>query len=196
MTDQNLDKTKVDQPQEPQAPADADPKKPEQQEHMIPKSRLDEVLQAKKELEDRLDALDKANKEAEEQRLKDTNDWKALAEKRQQEIEGLKPKASVAEEQEKSLQKLLEAQIEEIPEDMRSLIPEQLSTLQKLDWLAANRSKLIKPLGPDIAAGRQGAGGGKGAGEITPTMRKGAQLLGLTDEQLKKAAERLAKKEE
>lgn len=195
MPDQNLDKPKTEPKPESQTPPAAEPKKPEDQEHMIPKSRLDEVLQKNKELEERIAAADKVNKEAEEQRLADQEKWRELAEKRQEEIEGLKPKASVAEEQEKSLKAYLDAQIEEIPEDMRSLIPEQLTTLQKLDWLAKNRSLLIKPLGPDIAAGQQGAGGGKVAGEITPTMRKGAETFGLSEEQLKRAVERRAKKE-
>jgi predicted transcriptional regulator len=171
----------------------AEPENTDKNEHMIPKSRLDEEISKRKELEERLQALEKASKEAEEKRLEDEQKWKELAEKRQQELEALKPKASIAEEQEKSLQAYLQAQIEEIPEDMRSLIPEQLTTLQKLDWLSVNKAKLMKPMGPDIEAGRRGAGSG-GNVTITPTIKNAGQLFGLTEEQIKRAAQRKAEK--
>ena len=177
------------------AQSSAETENTEKQEHMIPKSRLDEVLEKNKELLEKMYAMDTASKEAEEKRLQDQEQWRELAENRQKELEALKPKASVAEEQEKSLQTYLKAQIEEIPEEMRSLIPESLTTLQKLDWLALNRSKLLKPIGPNIGAGQQGAGSGGGTAEITQTMRKGAQIFNLSEEQLKSAAIRKAEKE-
>ena len=161
------------------AQSSAETEKTEKQEHMIPKSRLDEVLEKNKELLDKMSAMDAASKDAEEQRLADQEKWRELAEKRQQELEALKPRANVAEEQEKSLQSYLRAQIEEIPEEMRSLIPEQLTTLQKLDWLSLNRSKLLKPIGPNIGAGQQGAGGGGGMTELTAEEKQAADQFGI-----------------
>ena len=181
MTDQNVDKKQKDVEETVDTTAESE-KADNKQEHMIPKSRLDEVLKKNKELEDRLNASDIASKEAEEQRLKDQEQWQELAEKRQQELEALKPKAAVAEDQEKSLRAYLEAQIKEIPEDMQSLIPEQLSTMQKLDWLSVNRAKLLKPVGPNIGAGERGAGGGSTI-KLTPEEQETARLFNYTDEE-------------
>jgi hypothetical protein len=128
--------------------------------------------------------LEKSSKEAEEKRLEEQENWRELAQKRLEEIESLKPKASVAEEQEKSLQELLKSQIDEIPEDMQSLIPEQLTTLQKLDWLSVNKAKLLKPTAPDIGAGKRGAGSGNLAGvELTAEEKATAKTFGYSEEE-------------
>ncbi len=182
------DKPEQDAPEQPAA----EPKDTDKKEHMIPKSRLDEVIQERNEMQSRIEALEKASKEAEEQRLKDQEQWKELAEKRQQELESLKPKAAIAEEQEKTLQNYLEAQIQDIPETLHSLIPEQLTTMQKLQWLAKNKAKLIKPSGPDIGAGVRGASGQ--TVEIPQGFKDASELFNLTPEQRKRAAERLAEK--
>lgn len=166
----------------------AEPNTPDSnQEHMIPKSRLDEEIGKRKDLESRLAAIEKANREAEEQRLKDQENWRELAEKRLEEVESLKPKASVADEQEKTLQAFLASQIEELPEDMHSLIPDQLSTMQKLTWLSANKAKLLKPLAPDIGAGAKGAGGsGKTAVQLTAEEQEIAHRFGMSAEEYAK----------
>jgi len=180
MSDPNLEKPNTD-------PTAAEPIKTEPQEHMIPKSRLDEEITKRKDLEGRLAALEKSARESEEQRMKDQEQWKELADKRQQEIEAIKPKAAIADEQEHTLQAYLNAQIEELPEDMHSLIPEQLTTMQKLQWLAANKAKLLKPIGPDIGAGMKGAGGsGKSAVQLTPDEKAIAQRFGMSDEEYAK----------
>jgi alanyl-tRNA synthetase len=189
--DENLEQPNNDGSQ---AQPTAESQKADKDEHMIPKSRLDEEINKRKELEERLQALEKVSKEAEEERLKDEQRWKELAEKRQQEIEALKPKASVAEEQEKSLQKILKSQIEKIPEDMRVLIPESLTTLEKLEWLELAHDKLAKQPGPDIEAGRRGAGDGSSV-TITPALKNAAEQFGLSKEQLQRAAQRKAEKQ-
>lgn len=127
-------------------------------EHMIPKARMDEVLQKNKELKDRLDAIEKAQKEAEEKRLTEANNFKELYDKTKVELEGLRPKAAVAEESEKVLQSVLESQIAEIPEHFRTLVPDGLSTNQKLQWISQNKPLLMKEKGFDIGAGKQGGG--------------------------------------
>jgi ribonucleoside-triphosphate reductase len=127
-------------------------------EHMIPKSRFDEVNREKNELKNRLTAIEKANKEAEEKRLIENQEFQKLAEKLKVELEGLKPKAAIAEESEKTLMGVLEAQIAEIPEQMRGLIPEEMTTIQKLNWLSKNKTLLLKPKAFDIGAGKNGGG--------------------------------------
>lgn len=144
--------------EEPAATPSAETQKPEpgDQEHMIPKSRLDAVIAERASLESELTAFKKTALEAEEQRLKDQEDWKTLAGKHEETIASLTPKAETAEAQEKTLQSYLEAQVAELPEDMRSMVPEQLTTMQKLEWLATNGAKLRKTPGFDIGAGQRG----------------------------------------
>jgi hypothetical protein len=127
-------------------------------EHMVPISRLNEEITKRKELEARVAAIDKANKDAEEKRLIETNQFKDLYEKQKLELEGLKPRAAVAEESEKVLQSVLASQINEIPEHYRTLVPEGLSTNQKLQWISQNKPLLMKEKGFDIGAGQQGGG--------------------------------------
>jgi DNA repair exonuclease SbcCD ATPase subunit len=166
-----------------------------EQEHMIPKSRFDEINSSYKDALKKAEAAEKALKEAQEIRLKEKEDYKALYEQTTSELSELKPKAEQFETYKETMQKLLESQIEEIPEELRALIPDELSIKQQIDWIAKNRKMLLKPIGPDIGAGQRGAGSGGGSAEITPTMRKGAQVFGLTDEQLKRVAKRNAEKE-
>jgi hypothetical protein len=130
-------------------------------------------------------ALEKAAKNAEAQRLKDNEDWKTLAEKLQEELAGVKPKAELAETQEETLQALLESQIKELPEDKQSLVPKQLTTLQQFDWLAENRSKLMKPVAPDIGAGEFGGTKDKSV-ILTPEEKQMAAKMKLTEEEYAK----------
>lgn len=59
-------------------------------EHMIPKSRFDEVNEQRKKAEEALAAKEKADKEAEEKRLKEKEDFKTLAEQKEAELKALK----------------------------------------------------------------------------------------------------------
>lgn len=154
-------------------------------EHLIPKARMDEVLQKNKELKDRLDAIEKAQKEAEEKRLTEANNFKELYEKQKVELEGLKPRAAVAEESEKVLQSVLESQINEIPEHFRTLVPEGLSTNQKLSWISQNKPLLMKEKGFDIGAGKQG-GGSPDTSTLTAEELAEAKKHGITAEEYAK----------
>ena len=178
------EKSELEQPNEQEKVTDATAESKKAEEgHMVPKTRLDQEIDKRKELEGRLAALEKSSKDAEEQRLADQEKWRELAEKRLEELEAVKPKAAVAEEQEASLQKYLQAQIDEIPEDYQSLIPEQLTTLQKLDWLSVNKAKLLKPIAPDIGAGKRGAGSGSAATELTPEEKEVARRFGYSEKE-------------
>ncbi|WP_051188268.1 hypothetical protein [Brevibacillus thermoruber] len=108
---------------------------PEQKEHMIPKSRFDEVNTKFKDLQAQYDKL--------------------LAEK--QEADGYKSLHQQAEERAKALEgviaQMLEARLETIPEELHDLIPEGLTPEQKLAWIdRAERkgvfgAKVHKPVG-------------------------------------------------
>ena len=174
--EQNLENAvKEEKPEEIVQPA-AEPQKPES-EHMIPKGRLDEEIQKRKDLEKRLAAIEKANQEAETKRLKESEDYKGLYEKAQAELSEVKPKAERAESMEQALNEDLEAQIAAIPEDRRSLIPTELPVDAQLKWISRNRPLLSKATPFDIGAGKQG-GEGKTI-ELTAEQQEQAKKLGV-----------------
>jgi hypothetical protein len=166
---------------QPAAPVVSPPAEVKNTENMIPKSRLDEVIAKNKELESQLAAREKAAKEAAENALKEQGKYQELYEAAQKELAETRPLASIAKDSEKTLKQVLDAQIEDIPEPMRTLIPEELSTQQKLTWLSKNKSLLMKPKPFDIGAGRQG-GTAESAIELTPEQLATARRLGIKPE--------------
>jgi ribonucleoside-triphosphate reductase len=157
----------------------AEPKKTD--EHMIPKSRFDEVNRERNELRAQLEAAKQAAKEGEEQRLIEKESFKELYEKAKVENETLRPKAAMVDDMEKALRKSLDAQLAELPEHVRNTVPAKYTTQDKLDWLAENRSILMKPKAFDIGAGRNG-GEAPDVITLTPEQAKVADRLGIKHE--------------
>lgn len=178
--DQNVENQEGDQVQPP-----AEAKKTETQEHLIPKSRLDEEIQKRKDLEKRLAAQEKAGQEAETKRLKEAQDYKALYEKAAADLAETKPKAEKLEAYETTLKETLAAAIEEIPTDRRGLIPDELSVEAQLRWISRNRALLSKAPPMDIGAGKKGGGAVKSV-ELTPEELEVARNFGMTAEQYAK----------
>ena len=171
--------------QEPVAPPASEPIKPVQ-EHMIPKERFDEINQKYKDEVKARTAADKALKDAQEVRLKEKEDYKALYEQTTSELSELKPKAEAFDSYKETMGKLLEAQIEEIPEELRGLIPEEATIKQKIDWIAKNKKLLLKPIAPDIGAGVRGADGKITSVKLTAEEQATARTFGYTDEEYAK----------
>lgn len=150
-------------------------------DHMIPKTRLDEEIQKRKNLQEKVDALEAQSKKAEQDRLKEKEDYKGLYETVLKENADLKPKAQVVEDLEKTLKTVLDAQVAELPEQMRTLVPAELTTQQKLNWLSANKSILTKAKPVDIGAGKHGGGEGKSI-DLTDEEKKMATDFGMSFE--------------
>lgn len=153
-------------------------------EHMIPKSRLDEVI-AERETA-RAEALklkteqDKAKADA----LKEQGKWQELAEQRQKDLDVATGKAAKVDEYEKTLQDTLKAQLEELPAELRGLVPEELTTPQKLGWLSKNKATLLKPVAGDIGAGRRGGSGSSNTKvELSAEQIQVAKSFGYTPEE-------------
>jgi len=159
-------------------------------EHMIPKSRFDEVNQAKKELQERLETLEKESKERLEKQLQEQGKYKELAEERAKQLAELQPKAEQIEIYETTLKGVLNSQIAQIPEDRRTLVPSALSTKDQLDWIAQNQKLLLKSTPFNIGAGEGNNGSEESKTEITPAIAKGAKLFNLSDEQVTKIKNR------
>ena len=131
----------------------------DQPEHMIPKSRFDEVNERARKAEERIAQIEAEQKAETEKRLAEQSKFQELAENRGKELVEAQAKASKVESYEKTLQDVLASQVEGLPEDKRGLIPDELTTQQKLSWLAKNSAILKAPAAFDIGAGRNGSGG-------------------------------------
>lgn len=171
----------------------AESQKPDTNEHMIPKDRFDEVNKKYKDAMKQIEAKEKALRKAQEERLKEQENYKELYEEATSRLSELEPKANQLDSVLETMESLLESEISELPEDLRDIIPDELSVKAKLDWLRKHKAKFLKPSGPDIGAGLRGAGSG-GKIAVTPELRNAADAFGLSDEQLKRAAKRKAEK--
>jgi len=147
------DKTKIDNEE---VVVDQSPAEAKNTEHMIPKSRLDEEITKRKDLEVRLETLEKEKNQQLEDRLAEQGKYKELAEERASQVAELLPKAEQLEAYEHTLEGVLAAQLEDMPEEYKNLVPDELSTQQKLKWLAKNKATLMKPKPADIGAGKRG----------------------------------------
>ena len=180
--DQNLEKQ--EEPKQDNVETAAGPENTETQ-HMIPKSRLDEEIQKRKDLEKRLGAIEKASKEAEIKRLKESEDYKKLYEQAESELATYKPKAEKVESLETLLNETLATELETIPADRRSLIPEELSVEAKLRYISRNRALLSKAAPVDLGAGERGGGAGTSV-DLTPEELEVARNWGMKPEEYAK----------
>jgi ribonucleoside-triphosphate reductase len=155
-------------------------------EHMIPKSRFDEVNEAKRKAEERLAKIEADQKIETEKRLIEQQEYQKLAETRGKELADLQPKAAKVDAMEKTLVEVLTAQVAELPEDKRGLIPDELSTQQKLNWLAKNAAILKAPAAIDVGAGRHGADSGVDVKSLTPEELATAKQYHMTPEEYAK----------
>ena len=128
------------------------------EETKIPKSRFDEVNNKMKDYEAKLRQMEEERKAETEKRLEEQQKWQELAESRGQKLTEAERKAALADEYEVSLKKLLDAQLAEMTDDSKKLIPAKLPVQDQLDYIASNRAFLFKPTAPNIDAGSKGSG--------------------------------------
>lgn len=184
MSDKEKEKENLDSQEQESGQSSAETKNTE--DHMIPKARFDEINERLKAAEKRANAAEKAAQKAQEEKLKEQNDYKALYEQTLEQLNKIKPLADKTGVYQETLDTVLNAQINEIPEDMRSLIPDELSTDQKLAWISRNKTLLTKPVGPDIGAGVRGSGNGSQAKPLEGDEKATAKSFGMSDEEYTK----------
>lgn len=120
-------------------PSGEDDKK---QEQMIPASRFKEVIEEKNKYKEELEKRQKAEEKQKQKELEEQGKYQELLAEKDKELElASKSKEELAQHQE-ALQEILESELEKIPEDKRSLIPEELPTVAKLKYIAKNRAIL------------------------------------------------------
>lgn len=151
-------------------------------EGFIPRDRFDEINEKNKELKKQLEQVEADKKAETEKRLADQENWKELADKRGADLAEAQAKADKVAAMEETLQGLLDAQIEMIPEEYRSMVPEEYTPKQKIDWISQNQSILTKAKPFDIGAGKRGGEKDKEI-VLSAEERESARKTGVTPEE-------------
>ena len=143
----------------------------QQQDHMIPKARFDDVNQKLRALEKRIAADEAAREAQEETRLKEAHEFKTLYEKATAELATTKQRLEELVPQHEAGQQALEtvwtARKTILPPAVLSLT-EKLPLIERLTWLAENEGEFTRPAQGTPQHPRP-TGGGK---EISPFAGK------------------------
>ena len=129
-------------------------------EHMIPKSRFDEVNNKFKEMKAQLDEL-LAQKADEERKAKERQGhFEELYNTTSHEYEAMKQTYEKTEARKNELESvvnsLVETKLKNVPEEFKDLVPEHLSAEAKLDWLnKAEEKGLFNPKKSNTPIGGQ-----------------------------------------
>lgn len=163
------------------APPTSQPTQPGRVED-LPEWAQKALREARDEAAERRIALKKMT-EAQQQRLIDEGNFKALAEQRAAELAQLNPIKERAETLEKMIRESNSSRIATVREDMRALIPVDYPPERLAMWLDANITRLTTPTAPNIDAGAGAGNGGKSLPSLTPQEVEIARLAGMKPEQ-------------
>ena len=155
------------------------------EKNFVPQSVFSTQQEKLRVAEERLAAIVAEQKTETEKRLVEQSKFQELAETRGKELVKAQDEAAKVTAYEKTLTEVLAAQIESLPEDKRALVPDELTTQQRLAWIAKNAAILKAPAAFDIGAGRQGGGEGNKV-NLTPEELQVAKSFGMTPEDYQK----------
>ena len=128
------------------------------------------------------EALERAQQAAESKRLEEQGEWQKIAEQRKAVLDALAPIKAKAEQADAVMQKLLDAQLERLSDDARDMVNTMPGDVQaKLDWLAANQGRLMRPAAPEMDAGARG--NSAASIKLTPGQETAARAARMTNEQ-------------
>ena len=113
------------------------------QEQMIPMSRFREVIEEKNKYKEDLDKRQKAEEKQKQKELEEQGKYQELLAQKDQELETAGKSKEQLTQYEETLGEILTAELEKIPDDKKSLIPEELPIVAKLKYIAKNRALLI-----------------------------------------------------
>lgn len=124
------------------------------------------------------EAAEKVRQEAEAKALAEQGQYKQLAEQHATKLAALEPKAAQVERYEKALRAQLDQQRNGLPDHLTALL-DRMDVAEQLEYLAANRSKLL-PAAPAAAAAPLPApninGGAAAAVPAAPTATREEEL--------------------
>lgn len=116
-------------------------------DHMIPKSRFDEVNSKFKEVQTQLQELLDAKAQAEKQAQEEQGKFQELYEATNKEYSEIQSKYTNVETRAQQLEGvitgLLDTKLSAIPEELHDIIPEHLTPEAKLDWINKAEAKGI-----------------------------------------------------
>lgn len=121
-------------------PSGEDDKK---QEQMVPMSRFREVIDEKNKYKDEIDKRDKEEEKRKRKELEEQGKYKELLAEKDKELESAGKTKEQLTQYEETVQDILAQELEKIPDDKKALIPDELSTVAKLKYIAKNRSLLM-----------------------------------------------------
>jgi len=147
-----------EQGNEPQQQGSTPSPQTQNSEHMIPKSRFDEVNNKYRELSDKLAAMETERQQQEQQSLEEQNRFRELYEQTKAQLEALEQVKETAERFRGSLQATNESRIAQIPEDKHHLVPEFDDPVALSAWLDKAMPDLVTPAKPK-APGLDGGSG-------------------------------------
>lgn len=140
--------------------AQTTPSQAQNSENLVPQSRFTEVINERNALKERLEKLEQSQRQAEENILLEQKRYQELYEKTLKEIEPLKQSATQAERLQLALKARNERQIAQVPEEIRSIIPDYDDPVKLDEWLTTNLPLLLDKQKPKAPSANGGAGGG------------------------------------
>ncbi|PGZ29492.1 hypothetical protein COE50_22015 [Bacillus anthracis] len=128
-----------------------------QNEHMIPKSRFDEVNTELKDLKAQLESFTKAKAKDEKAKAEKLGEFEQLYRTADEQVKELSTKHETASQRVTALEGILggmlETKMSAIPEEFHELIPEGMSLEQKLSWLDKAQAKGMFKKADDVVIG-------------------------------------------
>jgi uncharacterized protein YoxC len=157
----------------------------QQNEHMIPKSRFDEVNNSLKTLQEQLDKINNEKTQAELDAKKKNGEFEDLYTKTSQELENTKNTYKQTSERvsqlEALIQTMVDTELQSVPEAFRDLVPENLSAEQKLSWITQAKSKgLFGNAGQNNKA-NEPLGGATNSGQQTTQQAEAIGKMSITE---------------
>jgi hypothetical protein len=139
----------------------------EKTEHMIPKSRMDEISRKNKELQSQLQQLmdkqaqsDESTRKQRETELAEQNRYKELYEQSQAELITLRNLQTEVKRYRESFEATLQSRLSGIPEEKKHLVPEFDDPIKLSAWLDKALPDLVTPAKPNAPKLDGGSGSG------------------------------------
>lgn len=155
--------------------------------------RFKQLLGRAKTAEDELTRITNEREQEKNEQLKKQGEWQKVAEETQRKLDEATAKLGKLGEMEGTLKETLDAQLADIPDELRKLVPDTLDTRGQLAWLSKNKAILLKPQAFDIGAGgnlgRNNQQPRKKTRELSPEEKAIAHNFGYSDEEYLKYSE-------
>lgn len=156
----------------------------ENTEHMIPKSRFDDINRKYKEVQTQLQQLtdaksqtDEATRKQRETELAEQNRYKELYEQQAAELATLRSLQGELKRYRESFESTLQSRLAGIPEEKKHIVPEFDDPIKLSAWLDKAMPDLVIPVKPNAPKLDGGSGSGGSTGSATGVLSAQQQSL-------------------